>query len=137
MADEIDSTAEFYRDLLIKLLGYGVTAMLIIGGWLVAAGEEGQFSLKDPNEMAEKMAGKGTKEYDKAFEVAQMKRDRAIGYIVISNPAWVIWLIAVLVVRVQCRRNYHDTVPSWLVVVFLCSVVLIAHFIMLYLVLKD
>lgn len=115
MGDNVEEPKEraaFYRDLLVKLMGFGMAVVVVICLAMMAAGETEVFSLEDPNQVAmdaakpkgEPNSNEYKAEFDKVLDVACERQDRAMVYICIIWVGTICWLVAIGFVWVFYRR---------------------------------
>lgn len=94
---------KWYRDLLVKLLGWGSVAFVTMAGWLIST-EENKFSFQDSGPPF----------------------DRSVGLTVISLIVWPAWWWAVLFVHRHCPSAFpRRMISAYCTVVILCVAVVV------------
>jgi hypothetical protein len=143
---EIDEVSVFYRDLLVKIMGFGLVVFLLVAGWLLETEDTEKFDWfwngaqleQKAENIAIVYAAKGTPEYKiKLFEMKkalEMRWDRTIGLLMLPVGT-VLWIIATSMAKIKAGK--HSTVFSWGVVVVYCVVISLPQFIFMYLIFKD
>lgn len=104
--------AEFYRSLLVQIMGFGMAVIVVICVAVMAAGDTELFSLEDPNQVAMEAARlKGTPdsndykiEFRNEKHLANNRRTSAVTYFCVIGGGTIFWLIAIIWIWVQYRR---------------------------------
>lgn len=110
--EKAEERAAFYRDLLVKLMGFGMAVIVVICVAVMAAGETELFSLEDPNQVAKDAAiEKGTPdtnnyqiEFDKAYRAASKSQNCAKIYICLIWGGTICWVVAIVWVWLLYRK---------------------------------
>lgn len=108
---DLSQTEGWLRDILIKLLGWGWTAITLVGAWTVTG--TGRYSLGEC-----RSNGSDTPSCD-----------AAVGLALVFSIAFLGWAIAVFWVRARCPE--HATIPSrGVIALYICAmlVILVAIF---------
>lgn len=90
---DLRQTDEWFRDILVKLLGWGWAAITLVVGW-TAAGDQGRFSLKECF----------------CCRPTTPQCDAAVGLVLGYLLAFTGWAIAVKWAHARCPE--HATIPS-------------------------
>jgi hypothetical protein len=134
---------KFYRDLLYKMMGFGLAVLLLVSGWLIDTEDNPKFSFENPNKVATKAAlmegNTGSteyeKEYKKVFTAADMRKDRAWGLVIILPTGSLLWVLSVYAVWLKCRKK--EAVPHGVIVAIYCIILILPQVIYFYLIFRD
>lgn len=141
-----DSVKDFYRDLLMKMMGFGLAVLLLVSGWMIGTGDTEKFDwfkseqdlINKSEEIALIYADKTERKYEiKQFEMEtalRMRWDRAKGFIILAIGS-IVWVIAVCIVK--AKAGERATVFSWWLVVPYCVIMNLPYFYIGFLILND
>ena len=108
----LDETGKWFRDVLMKLIGWGSATFIIMAGWLLPGGTEFSFFTGDKEDFY-----------------------RAFGLLFFSTCFWLTWVVAVIKTRQMCPE--HPTILKKSYVFTYAFSILGAVFLLMFLVLND
>jgi len=112
LCEEPKDIAEFYRGLLVQIMGFGMAVVVIICVALMSSDEGELFSLRDPNVVAKEAAkSKGVPdsneyktEFRKAYAPARKSLNKAIVYTAIIFIGTIVWWYVILLVWLRYKK---------------------------------
>lgn len=146
--NDLSQVDEFYRDLLYKMMGFGLAVLIVYLGWMVGTGDKERFqwysSVEEMKHEAEKIArrygSKESSEYNiklpEIEEYLQMKWDRTYMLFGMFVGTFV-WFGAIVWAYCKINNRNHKTVPSKLIIFIYCFALFIPQLISDVLILKD
>ena len=141
--DSIEPNTVFYRDLLVKMMGFGLAVLFVISGWMIGTTGQENFdwfdSKDDLKQEAKRIALVYGEEDSRAYKIKlyeteialEMRWDRAKGALAILGVGALVWAISVCLVR--CKAGSHPTVFAWWIIGFYCAAIILPYIFIGYL----
>lgn len=140
---------KFYRDIIYKMMGFGIVILITYFGWMLGTGDKEKFicpfiSNETINARAEEIAlreydkdtGKYLNKFDEVRFALEMRRDRGfslLGFFIGS----LFWVGAIIWAHFKIQDRNQKTIPNRGLICAYCFLVIIPQILAMYFIFKD